>query len=410
MPFAGRKGPARLGAHGTGKPHHQARPRPAGGEHQHRATDLPALWATLFNLRYRALLTYLSHSFRLARLVDTREPNVRGAVMHKVFGEMYNLKAIAGVLVHRPLRTGSPGDQACAAPPFEMPYTMDLPIDEPDCWQQHQDILKSSSDDLPHLADGGRSIAPPLTADEANYLRTLRQLDQSVDGLDRYDQRWIAPERRAPRMSIKALRILPPIAIGRLGSAAEPLVAYEIEADPEHPLDIPRIKGATTLGGRPGQRGDRGFVLPGGRLLQGGVHPGRRTAGETTEHIRPVAPFLEVWAQVDDDQWVPLTLDLLLENGLTPADVSWQVTVANRKVARRTGNGMTRCRRRPRRSRPTRPSRSKGIAATSSMRTPRSTSARCSTSSQRRSHPEIRLRFTPAQGKIYGPKLDSERA
>ena len=48
-------------------------------------------------------------------------------------------------------------------------------------------------------------------------------------------------------MSIKALRILPPIAIGRLGSAADPLVAYEIEADPEHPLDIPRIKGAKTL-------------------------------------------------------------------------------------------------------------------------------------------------------------------
>jgi hypothetical protein len=136
-------------------------------------------WGMLFNLRYRALLTYLSHSYRLARLVDTREPNVRGAVMHKAFGEMYNLKAIAGVLVRRPLKDGVPGDQACAAPPFEMPYTMDLPIDEPDCWQQHKDILKASLKVCHSLLAEEDPSAPPLTADEGNYLRTLRQLDQT---------------------------------------------------------------------------------------------------------------------------------------------------------------------------------------------------------------------------------------
>jgi hypothetical protein len=136
-------------------------------------------WGSLFNLRYRALLTDLSHSYRLARLVDTREPNVRGAVMHKAFGEMYNLKAIAGILVHRPLKDGVPGDQACAAPPFEMPYTMDLPIDEPDCWQQHKDILKASLKICRTLLAEEDPSAPPLTADEGNYLRTLRQLDQA---------------------------------------------------------------------------------------------------------------------------------------------------------------------------------------------------------------------------------------
>jgi hypothetical protein len=143
------------------------------------------LWATLFNLRYRALLAYLTHSFRLARLVDPREPNVRGAVMHKIFGEMYNLKAIAGILVRRPLRDSVPADQACAAPPFDLPYTMDLPLDEPDCWQQHQDALTSSLELCHKLLTGGDPHAPTLTGEEANYLRTLQQLDQrSVAWID----------------------------------------------------------------------------------------------------------------------------------------------------------------------------------------------------------------------------------
>jgi hypothetical protein len=139
----------------------------------------------LFNLRYRALLAYLTHSFRLARLVDPREPNVRGAVMHKVFGEMYNLKALAGILVRRPLRDGVPAEDACAAPPFELPYTLALPTDEPDCWQQHQDILMSSLAICDTLLTRDDPLAPALTIDEANYLRALRQLDQrSVAWID----------------------------------------------------------------------------------------------------------------------------------------------------------------------------------------------------------------------------------
>ncbi len=157
-------------------------------------------WATLFNLRYRALLTYLSHTFRLARLVDTQEPNVRGALMHKVFGEMYNLKALAGILVRRPLKDPSATDRAgtgggpvaCAAPPFEMPYSMDLPIDEPDCWRRHQDILRSA------LAIGRSLLAEhdaqreKLTAEEVAYLRTLQQLDQqSIDWMEVVMGGWV---------------------------------------------------------------------------------------------------------------------------------------------------------------------------------------------------------------------------
>jgi hypothetical protein len=170
--------------------------KPAGSTSIEQQTSL--LWATLFNLRYRALLTYLAHTFRLARLVDTREPNVRGAVMHKIFGEMYNLKTIAGILVRRPLRDGVPAEEACAAPPFEMPYTIDLPMDEPDCWQRHRDTLTSSLDICHSLLMAKDPHAPALTTEEASYIKILRQLDQrSVawidvvkDGLLRKGGRW----------------------------------------------------------------------------------------------------------------------------------------------------------------------------------------------------------------------------
>ena len=91
----------------------------------------PREWAGLFNLRYRMLLAYLSHTFRLARTTRNDEPNVRGMMMHRVFGEMYNVKTIADIVVRLPLRdepgasAAAPG--ACAGPPFEMPYTLSIP-------------------------------------------------------------------------------------------------------------------------------------------------------------------------------------------------------------------------------------------------------------------------------------------
>lgn len=157
---------------------------PPGSTRIEQATSLR--WAKLFNLRYRALLAYLAHTFRLARLVDAQQPTVRGAVMHKIFGEMYNLKALAGILVHRPLKdppakARQPGEHtqpACAAPPFELPYSQELPLDEPGCWRQHQDILRASLELGRALLEDSDPHAPKLTADETRYLRTLQQLDE----------------------------------------------------------------------------------------------------------------------------------------------------------------------------------------------------------------------------------------
>ncbi|WP_157639568.1 hypothetical protein [Lamprocystis purpurea] len=208
-------------------------------------------------------------------------------------------------------------------------------------------------------------------------------------------------------MRIRALRILPPLAIGRLGSGAEPLVAYEIEADPEHPLDIPRIKGAVTfrVDGETGEIVDA--FIPEVVSFKEVRTPEADTDGETTEHIRPVAPFLEVWTQVEGDQWVPLTLEILLEEGLTPADVTWQVTVANRKVARRTANPDDAVSAQTpwfstHGAQPLRGHCRNFVDAEVSIAL-----GQVQYIKPTACHPEIRLRFTPAPGKIYGPRLDS---
>ena len=206
--------------------------------------------------------------------------------------------------------------------------------------------------------------------------------------------------------TIKELRILPPFAIARLGSADEPMDNYTIELDApdnqDQPLGYRALKPLPTLivGERSGEIEEvRTPQLP----LQFKVH------GKNGEQIRPVAPFLEVFAVVEtgkkEDELVPLTVELLRENGLSVKDVSWTVSVANRKVARRTGddNDVVKT--------------DKVIVGDHDIHTLHghcnnfeSTHDNSIEFGQVRfikpnaKHPEIRLRFTPARGLIYGPK------
>ena len=136
-------------------------------------------WAHLFNVRYRLLLAYLTHTFRLARVVPPDQPNTRGAVMHRIFGEMYNLKTIAGILVCLPL-TDKANDPRRAGPPFQMPDTTELPLDEIDCWRLHRDIIRNSielGEALLNPADSHLTTAPPAAE---SYLRALRNADQQA--------------------------------------------------------------------------------------------------------------------------------------------------------------------------------------------------------------------------------------
>jgi hypothetical protein len=129
-------------------------------------------WAQLFNIRYRMLLTYLAHIFRLARVTRSDVPSVRAATMHRVFGEMYNLKTIAEILVEMPM-SSKPNDRRRAGPPFEMPYSVTLPPNEADCWRIHRDLLSSSNDICAGLLAGGDS-------DGTRYLLALRDIDRGA--------------------------------------------------------------------------------------------------------------------------------------------------------------------------------------------------------------------------------------
>ncbi len=135
--------------------------------------------------------------------------------------------------------------------------------------------------------------------------------------------------------TIKGLRILPPFAIARLGSADEPMDNYTIELDApanqDQPLGYRALRPLPTLivGERSGE-------------IEEVRTPDLPLQFKVDGKIRPVAPFLEVFAVVEndnkEDELVPLTVDLLSHNRLSVKDVSWTVSVANRKVARRTGD------------------------------------------------------------------------
>jgi len=201
-------------------------------------------------------------------------------------------------------------------------------------------------------------------------------------------------------LTIRELRILPPFAIGRLGSAAEPMdnYSFDLDIDPnsEKPLGYRHIKAQPTL-----------IVDENSGEIESESTPAAlefKRAGK----IRPVAPFLEVFAVTDNDQLVPLTLDVMRKHDLTLKDISWQVAVSNRKVVRRTGdehdlvhakiewfsNHLShtlkgRC--------------DHFVAKEDSVNFG---SVRFIKPNDR--FPEIRLRFTPAAGLIYGPDQSSE--
>jgi len=196
-------------------------------------------------------------------------------------------------------------------------------------------------------------------------------------------------------MPIRALHILPPFAIGRLGSASEPVDNYTIEENPEHPLDFRAIKGAETL-----------IVDEASGEISGTRIP-ETLAFKQGGRIRPVAPFLEVFAQTDEDPskpLEPLTLALLAQLGLGEGDVSWSVTVANNKVVRRTGNIHDQV------------TAHVGPFSTHDLQRLEGQCdnfiaggvidfGRVCYIKPNAAFPQIRLRFTPAYGLIYGPNV-----
>jgi hypothetical protein len=133
-------------------------------------------------------------------------------------------------------------------------------------------------------------------------------------------------------MKIIELRILPPIAIGRLGESDEPMAAYDLELSKEKPLDYRTIVPKTTLKVDP-VTGKIKAHKPSNIKFKDASNLGVKTG-----KVHPVSPFLEVFAitDINPDELVPLTEDLLVKVGLSLKDITWDVEVGNLKIFRRT--------------------------------------------------------------------------
>jgi hypothetical protein len=131
---------------------------------------------------------------------------------------------------------------------------------------------------------------------------------------------------------IQEILLLPPIAIARLGGSTSPQDAYTWVSAPN-----PRSRGETT-------------ITPDWSLS---VRPDATVDPVMAESIafrdgpliRPVCPFLELWALTgeagsDRSTWkeIPVTPNLLRENGAALSDVMFTVDARNFKASRRTGN------------------------------------------------------------------------
>ena len=125
------------------------------------------LWASIFNLRYRMLLSFLAHSHSPPGVQDL-DPR-QGVVINRMFGEMYNLRSVASILTRLPL---GPGDDRRAAPTFQMPYTLQLPDSDEAFWRLHIDLIEACR---PLLSD--RIVA---TGRGKEYASSLLRLDSDA--------------------------------------------------------------------------------------------------------------------------------------------------------------------------------------------------------------------------------------
>jgi hypothetical protein len=128
-------------------------------------------WARLSDLRYRMLLMLLAHSFAVDAPAGQSVRTVRGLLITWAFGEMYNLRSIAEILMQLPLKAGS---DLLAGPPFEVPYSLALPQRAVDRWRLHRDMLLSSQYYVGDLLDSGGE------EQHRTYLEGLRSTDAAA--------------------------------------------------------------------------------------------------------------------------------------------------------------------------------------------------------------------------------------
>ncbi|QDV81766.1 ferritin-like domain-containing protein [Planctomycetes bacterium TBK1r] len=334
-------------------------------------------FAQLANGRYRMLLAHLLHSLSIPSAEDSDSIVGHDELVDWTFDEMHELLPINRLIVQRPL--GDEEDEARAGLPFELPYTLAIPDEEDNRWRLHRDSIENSAKIIASLRELG------LNSDEIEYLDRLETRDEVRKETVAEFLRQTSDDD-----TLHAIRIFPPIAIARLGSATEPLDNYDFELDDDGRRTI---RGAETL------VVDRAT----GTITE--VRTPNEVRFKDDGRIRPVCPFLEIWAQLQQDgDYEPLSISKLRELG---GQVKWRVRAANLKAWRRTGDDDDKVqadtgeiqdhdsRELVGRCSNFKPGIEKSIPL-GSVQFIRPTDE----------FPELRLRFTPAVGSVFGPNAD----
>jgi hypothetical protein len=198
-----------------------------------------------------------------------------------------------------------------------------------------------------------------------------------------------------PITDIIEIRILPAFAIARMGSSPEPMDNYDWEVTDR--VGFRKLVPAPTFHVDPKS----------GRILSL-KKPQAVRFRDAKNRIRPVAPFLEVWARFKKSgPLVPLTTHHLKALGLTTASLEWRVLLGNNKAFRRT-----------------RDLNDKVLADTGHFNDhgKKNLFGKCKNFINGKKipfghvrfikptaqFPEIRFRFTPAGGHVYGPPIPKE--
>ncbi|GAA5149294.1 hypothetical protein GCM10023321_12930 [Pseudonocardia eucalypti] len=230
-------------------------------------------WARLFNLRYRMLLQQLAHFLLLDQPVYSSAPGprlgdrtARGLLLVGAFDEMRYLGKIAGKLVNLPKEEPATGTHA--GPPFELPYTLNLPDGEEQRWRRHLDVSLASvrlvREELPpidaepfleHMVESdlrAQAVMSSLARGEGippenlptGFAKVVTILEEAVRGftIGRHGNLWAGTTRDG----FLALRFFgtPPVMEDQGGVVADPDAAPLIArlSDPVPRTRMPRLR------------------------------------------------------------------------------------------------------------------------------------------------------------------------
>jgi len=198
---------------------------------------------------------------------------------------------------------------------------------------------------------------------------------------------------------IKEIRLLPSLAIARFGSSPEPMDNYDVVLPPHDPGNGQNGTGFRSLVPAPT------LIVVEGRITQEST-PDRVRFRDAQGRVKPIAPFLEIWARFEDNgNLEPLTLQHLADLNLTPSDIGWRVEVVNQKAFRRTGDANDRV---TATVGDIRDHERKSLAGSAGNFKPGKSIpfGHVQYIQPTADFPEIRLRFTPASGRVFGPRTD----